>query len=232
MFERYTEPARRVVFFARYEASALGNAWIDGGHLLLGLLREGEGVSGRILARHGLRHHEVEDELRARRAGSERVSTSVDVPLAPDAMRALQHARAEADQARSPHIACEHLLLGVLDEGEGPGATILTARGLSADGVRDELRVEIGAKEADRSRPAFAKLADFLGQLQATGARFQVAAYAGDAVRVEVPLTGEIWVAIFFADGRVAVEVLSAQGIVEDESALARLLERLGGKEG
>ena len=49
MFERYTEQARRVVFFARYEASVCGGDAIDSGHLLLGLLREGQGLAGRIL---------------------------------------------------------------------------------------------------------------------------------------------------------------------------------------
>jgi ATP-dependent Clp protease ATP-binding subunit ClpC len=229
MFERYTEQARRVVFFARYEASAFGSTAIDTGHLLLGLLREGKGMSSRILSRHGLTHHGVGEEIQARQGAQEAVSTSVDIPLATDAKRALQHAGAEADRMQAEYIGTEHLLLGMLDEGEGVGASILADKGLSADAVREEMRLTLGAGEASTPpRGAFSKLVGFLAQLEERGAGYRAAPYLHDAIRVEVAAPGEMWVATFFVDGRVAVEVLSALGGVEDESALARLLDRLG----
>jgi ATP-dependent Clp protease ATP-binding subunit ClpC len=227
MFERYTEQARRVVFFARYEASVCGGEAIDSGHLLLGLLREGQGLAGRILSRHGVGHDAVGKEIQARRGG-QAASTPVDIPLASDAKRVLQHAGAEADRMEAPHIGTEHLLLGMLDEGEGLAATILADQGLRADAVREEARLAVGTREAATPpRAAFPKLVAFLAQLQERGAGYRVAPYLADAIRVEVPAPGEMWVATFFADGRVAVEVLSALGGVEDESALGRLLDRL-----
>jgi ATP-dependent Clp protease ATP-binding subunit ClpC len=227
MFERYTERARRVVFFARYEASVFGGTSIDTGHLLLGLLREGQALTARILSRHGVRHRDVGREIEARQAAAREVSTDVDIPLAADAQRALQHAAAEADQMDAPHIGTEHLLLGLLDEGQGVGAEILAGKGLRADAVREELRLAAGAKAPAGRLPAFAKLVRFLTQLEERGAGFRVASYLEDAIRVEVTLMGEIRVATFFADGRVALEVFSAHGSVEDEEGLERLLERL-----
>jgi hypothetical protein len=123
MFERYTDRARRIIFFARYDASALASSSIDTEHLPLGLLREGAGIAGKP---------SNETSLPTSCYGSRR--------------RAAHH----------------------------------------------------------------------------------VSAFHQEAIRVEVALPEEKWVVTIFPDGRVAVEVFSASGAVDDESALARLLDRLG----
>jgi ATP-dependent Clp protease ATP-binding subunit ClpC len=82
MFERYTDRVRRVIFFARYDASALASPSIDTEHLLLGLLREGAGIAGKIFKRNKLTYEVVRREIEARGRLQTPTSTSVDMPLA------------------------------------------------------------------------------------------------------------------------------------------------------
>lgn len=116
MFEHYTERERRVIFFARYEASVLASSMIDTEHLLLGLLREGGGLAESILRRSGITHGFVSKALRAASAGDAPISTSLDIPLSPAARRALECAIEEAERLGSPHIDTEHLLVGLLQQ--------------------------------------------------------------------------------------------------------------------
>ena len=81
MFERYTERARRVLFFARYEASQLGSISIETEHLLLGLIREGKGLTSRIFARSHLSLENIRKEIEGRTVFREKVSTSVELPV-------------------------------------------------------------------------------------------------------------------------------------------------------
>src|SRR5512141_1825372 len=81
MFERYTERARRVLFFARYEASQLGSISIETEHLLLGLIREGKGLTSRIFARSHLSLENIRKEIEGRTVFRETVSTSVEKPI-------------------------------------------------------------------------------------------------------------------------------------------------------
>src|SRR5260370_969020 len=83
MFERYTERARRVLFFARYEASQLGSISIETEHLLLGLIREGKGLTSRIFARSHLSLENIRKEIEGRTVFREKVSTSVENTVRP-----------------------------------------------------------------------------------------------------------------------------------------------------
>jgi len=133
MFERYTDRARRVIFFARYDASALASSSIDTEHLLLGLLREGAGIAGKIFKRNKLTYEVVRGEIEARGRLQAPTSTSVDMPLSPEAKLVLQHASEEAERMDASHIDTEHLLLGLLRESECLAADILTSKGLHLD---------------------------------------------------------------------------------------------------
>lgn len=139
MFERYTERARRVLFFARYEASQFGNRSITPEHLLLGLLREGKGLTSRLLARSNLTIEELRDELVARIPVAEKFGTSVEVPFDPQAKRVLQFGAEEADRLLHNDIGTEHLLLGVLREETSGAAQVLLGRGLSLESVRYQI---------------------------------------------------------------------------------------------
>jgi ATP-dependent Clp protease ATP-binding subunit ClpC len=231
MFERYTDHARRVIFFARYEASALGSSSIESEHLLLGLLREGGGIVGTILQRSRITEDVVRKEVESRRAPHEPTSTSVDMPLSSETKSALQHAADEAGQEQAEHIDGPHLLLGLLREPESLAAGILNSNGLRLEDVREEVRLRAPASESPaRPKEAFPKLADLLRQLEDHRASYHVSPYQEDAVRVEVSLTDERWVVTFFADSRVKVDVFSPTTSVQDEGALTSLLRRLQSK--
>src|SRR5271156_5965997 len=139
MFERYTEKARRVIFFARYEASQFGSPDIETEHLLLGLLREDKALTNRFLrTRHsevGAIRRQVEGHTTIR----EKVSTSVDLPLSDECKRVLAFAAGEAEVLGHKHIGTEHLLLGILREEKCFAAEILRERGLQVKTIRQEL---------------------------------------------------------------------------------------------
>jgi quinol monooxygenase YgiN len=139
MFERYTERARRVLFFARYEASQLGSPAIETEHLLLGLLREGRGLASRICDQVHLDAMAVHVEIYDAAADRPRIATSVEIPIAKAAKAALEHAAEEADGLRHTHIGTEHLLLGLLRHPESAAGAILTRAGLTVWGVRSSI---------------------------------------------------------------------------------------------
>src|SRR5690349_21009903 len=99
MFERYTERARRVLFFARYEASEIGTGGIEPEHLLLGLIREHKGVAYRMLQQAQVSLERLRSDVTGRMSTpAEKLPTSVEVPFSGAAKRTLQFAAAEADR--------------------------------------------------------------------------------------------------------------------------------------
>ena len=139
MFERYTEPARRALFFSRYEASSFGSWSIETEHLLLGVLREGKGIISALLAQAPMEFLSVRSELRSRTPEREAVSTSVEIPFSEDIKRVLQHAVAEAERLGHNYIGPEHLLLGLLREQESVAGRMLAEKGVNLTTVRDEV---------------------------------------------------------------------------------------------
>jgi hypothetical protein len=129
MFERYTEKARRCIFWGRYEASTDGSPTIECEHLLLGMLRENHSLLGDDV--DGAKFTEVL-RLEITRGRSERpaISTSVDMPLADDAKRVLTFGAEEAERMGHKHIGPEHLLLGMLREGGSLAARLLRQHGI------------------------------------------------------------------------------------------------------
>jgi ATP-dependent Clp protease ATP-binding subunit ClpC len=139
MFERYTERARRVLFFARYEASQLGSVTIETEHLLLGLIREGKGLTSRIFARSHLSLEHIRKEIEGRTIFREKVSTSVEIPFSTETKRVLQFAAEEADRLLHNYIGTEHLLLGLLREERSVAALILIEKGMRLSSVREDV---------------------------------------------------------------------------------------------
>ena len=138
MFERYTEKARRVIFFARYEATQYGSPYIETEHLLLGLLREDKALANRFLRTHGV-VESIRQEIESRITIRERISTSVEVPLSTECKRVLNYAAEEAERLNHKHIGTEHLLLGILREEKSFGAELLQERGLRLATLREEV---------------------------------------------------------------------------------------------
>src|SRR6202521_2060566 len=145
MFERYTEKARRVICFARYEPSQYGSPYIETEHLLLGLLREDKALANRFLRTHGS-IESIRKEIESRLTVRERISTSAEVPLSQECKRILNFAAEEAERLGHKHVGTEHLLLGVLREEKSYGAEILIERGLRLSTVREELQRSAGEK--------------------------------------------------------------------------------------
>src|SRR4051812_48727993 len=139
MFERYTERARRVLFFARYEASQLGSLSIDTEHLLLGLLREGKGLTSRLFGRANLSLEGLRRDIESRVIFHKRVSTDIEIPFTEAAKRALQSAATEADRLLHNYIGTEHLLLGLLNDPDSGAGQILTRHDLRLAAVRDDI---------------------------------------------------------------------------------------------
>ena len=138
MFERYTEKARRVIFFARYEASQFGSPYIETEHLLLGLLREDKALTNRFLRSHAS-VESIRKQIEGHTTIREKVSTSVDLPLSNECKRVLAYAAEEAERLSHKHIGTEHLLLGLLREEKCFAAEILHERGLRLSAIREEL---------------------------------------------------------------------------------------------
>jgi catechol 2,3-dioxygenase-like lactoylglutathione lyase family enzyme len=138
MFERYTEKARRTIFFARYEASQFGSPEIEPEFILLGLLREDRALSARFLpslnTTEGL-HREIE---RHRRPG-EKIPTFADLPLSNECKHVLANAAEEAELLGHGYIGPEHLLLGILREEQSFAAKLLQRNGVDIQVVRKDI---------------------------------------------------------------------------------------------
>ncbi|MGH9902489.1 MAG: Clp protease N-terminal domain-containing protein, partial [Pyrinomonadaceae bacterium] len=162
MFERYTEKARRVIFFARYEASQFGAPAIEPEHLLLGLMREDKTLTSRFLQwRADGSLEAIRKEVEGRAPLREKISTSVELPLAPETKRVLAFAHEESDRLQHRHIGTEHLLLGLLREERSMAAEILYERGLRLNAVREEVARATGADPRASQKKETPHLAEF-----------------------------------------------------------------------
>jgi ATP-dependent Clp protease ATP-binding subunit ClpC len=152
MFEKYTEKARRVIFFARYEASQFGSPYIETEHLLLGLLREDKALTNRFLRGHA-QVEAIRKQIEDHTVMREKVSTSVDLPLSNEGKRVLGYAVEEAARLSHQHIGTEHLLLGLLREENSFAAQLLKERGI----VLLQIREELSAKAHESSAPTLGR---------------------------------------------------------------------------
>jgi hypothetical protein len=144
MFERYTEKARRAIFFARYEASQFGSPVIDTEHLLLGILRETTQVTRMLPAGAP---ETIRAQIDARFEIREKVSNNVDLPLSNASKRVLAYGVEEAERLNHRHIGSEHLFLGLLREENSLAAKLLEPFGVKLEQFRTKVEV-IGAYEA------------------------------------------------------------------------------------
>ncbi len=145
MFERYTEKARRSIFFARYEASQCGSPRIETEHLLLGILREDKRVTS-VLCQEIDACEAIRKAVEAQTKRGERIPTAVDVPLSPESKQILNLAAESADRLGHRHVECIHLILGMLRVEKCTAARLLGAHSV------DERKVE--ATISERADPA------------------------------------------------------------------------------
>jgi hypothetical protein len=172
MFQRYTEKARRTIFFARYEASQFGSPYIETEHLLLGLLREDKALANRFIRSHAA-VESIRTQIEAHTTLGEKVSTSVDLPLTHECKRVLVYGAEEAERLKHEHIGTAHLLLGLLREKECFAAQLLHERGLTLDSVREQVQ-QSETPIAQGGSPSFARLDQWFAGLEARGGNFTV----------------------------------------------------------
>jgi ATP-dependent Clp protease ATP-binding subunit ClpC len=136
MFEKYTEKARRVIFFARYEAGNFGSSEIDSEHLLLGIARE----CSELFQSLGLAPEDIQCRIREHApVGEKTIPTSADLPFSAAAIAALEAAAVASEQSGRRHIGPEHLLLGLLRQESSLAARILANAGVMFEGARQNL---------------------------------------------------------------------------------------------
>jgi ATP-dependent Clp protease ATP-binding subunit ClpC len=144
VFERFTERARQVVVLAQDEARALGHNYIGTEHILLGLLREEEGVAARVLESLDVTAEEVRAQVkRLIGQGDEEIVTG-QIPFTPRAKKVLELALREALSLKHSYIGPEHILLGVARENDGVAARILLDFGADAETIRAQTMAMLG----------------------------------------------------------------------------------------
>jgi uncharacterized protein YbbC (DUF1343 family) len=148
MFERYTEKARRVIFFARYEASHFGASMIEPEHLLLGLSREDKPLFARFLTDGKRSLESIRGQVEQHSSSRERIPCVVELPLSEESKLALTYAHEESLGLGDRHVGTEHLLLGLLRLEGSLAAQILFELGLRIDAMRDVLAEKVEAPRA------------------------------------------------------------------------------------
>ena len=180
MFERFTDRARRVVVLAQEEARTLNHDYIGTEHLLLGLIHEGQGVAAKALESLGISDEAVTqrtDEIVGR---GTKPARSGHIPFTARAKKSLELSLREALQLGHNYIGTEHILLGLIREGEGPGAQVLTGLNADLDTVRERV-VELvrghqgkelpGLRSGKGGRVKRRMLAEILAHVQSIDAR-------------------------------------------------------------
>ncbi len=145
MFNRFTERARKVILLAKEEAKRFNHDYIGTEHILLGLIREGEGVAAAVLQNLGLSSDQIRLEVEKLVQLGPSTIVSGDIPFTPKAKKVIELAMDEARNLGHNYIGTEHLLLGLIREGEGIAAQVLVNLGLDLGKVRQEVMELLGS---------------------------------------------------------------------------------------
>ncbi|MDD5595192.1 MAG: ATP-dependent Clp protease ATP-binding subunit [Candidatus Omnitrophica bacterium] len=145
MFNRFTERARKVIILAKEEARRFNHDYIGTEHILLGLIREGEGVAAAVLQKMGVSLENIRLEIEKLVQPGPTTQIIGDIPFTPRAKKALELAAEEARALGHNYIGTEHLLLGLIREGEGVASQVLLNLGLDLERVRNEVMELLGS---------------------------------------------------------------------------------------
>jgi len=145
MFNRFTERARKVILLAKEEAKRFNHDYIGTEHILLGLVREGEGVAAVVLQKMGLNLPQIRSGIEKIVKPGPSTVLSADIPFTPKAKKAIELSGEEARALGHNYIGTEHILLGLIKEGEGIASQILMDMGLDLDKVREEIIELLGS---------------------------------------------------------------------------------------
>jgi ATP-dependent Clp protease ATP-binding subunit ClpA len=171
MFERFTDRARRVVVLAQDEARMLNHNYIGTEHVLLGLLHEGDGVAAKALESLGISLEAVRQQVEEI-IGQGQQAPSGHIPFTPRAKKVLELSLREALQLGHDYIGTEHILLGLIREGEGVAAQVLVRLGADLNRVRQQVKqtLHTGQGEAAEAVPLRGPVVReiWLGEIQST----------------------------------------------------------------
>jgi len=145
MFNRFTERARKVIILAKEEARRFNHDYIGTEHILLGLIREGEGVAAAVLEKLGISLENIRLEIEKLVQPGPTTQIIGDIPFTPRAKKALELAAEEARSLGHNYIGTEHILLGLIREGEGMASQVLLNLGLDLNRVRNEVLELLGS---------------------------------------------------------------------------------------
>jgi uncharacterized protein (TIGR03435 family) len=152
VFERYTAAARRALFFARHEAEHFGSVSVESEHLLLALIRETGGTVSRLLSRANIAPEAIRRDIDGLKRRPQQGPPPDENRYGEEANRILRLASEEANRLLHPDIDTEHLLLGIIRDGNSVAASILATHGMRINKVRDEI-VLIHSEQAAAPRP-------------------------------------------------------------------------------
>jgi ATP-dependent Clp protease ATP-binding subunit ClpC len=186
MFEKFTDRARRVVVLAQEEARMLNHNYIGTEHLLLGLIHEGEGVAARALESLGISLEDVRRNVEEVVPRGEH-QLSGHIPFTPRAKKVLELSLRESQQLGHGYIGTEHILLGLIREGEGVAAQVLVKLGADLNRVRQQVllllrggeREEAAETEAGGQWEAAGGLAGTEPEVRVVGSPAQLAEILG-----------------------------------------------------
>ena len=152
MFEKFTDKARKVMSLAQEEARSLGKMYVGTEHLLLALIKEGDGIAAQALAKLDVTYEETLVTVRSISTEETESTPGGHIPFTPRAKRVLEDAYRETMTHGQTYIATEHLLLGIVAEGDGRAMTALSRMGVSGDAVRDSVNelISNGADGGER----------------------------------------------------------------------------------
>ena len=169
MFERYSDKARRVIFFARYEASQYGSRCIETEHILLGILREDHELMGKVLGPERA-ENQIRVEIEEVITIGKRLSTVVEVPLSQESTKVLRLAGEEADGLGHHYVETGHILIGIMRVEGSLAARILMERGVKLEFVRERIVKASGTGDVEvrlqTSEEAKVTLYGFLASLE------------------------------------------------------------------
>jgi ATP-dependent Clp protease ATP-binding subunit ClpA len=186
IFERFTEPSRQVVVLAQDEARRLKHNYIGTEHILLGLLREEEGLAARVLESLGITPEEMRARV-ARIVGEGDEVASGQIPFTPRAKKVLELSLREALSLGHNYIGTEHILLGLVRENEGVAARILLEFDADAEKVRNEIIRTLAAEgHGGRTHPRHLSRFGFAGREREDGWEFRIEPVPGGSAETRV----------------------------------------------
>ncbi len=215
MFERFTERARSAVVLAQDEARRFDHDYIGTEHLLLGLLADGEGLAALVLRDAGLTLRAAQTDVDAI-VGRGSGAPSGHIAFTPRAKKVLELSLREALALAHNYIGTEHILLGLIREGDGLAAQILTQRKIGLEALRQQVLSRVGAASGPAERPARRAYTPAADEIVAAAQQLAGGAAVGSHHLLE---------ALARSDGSMAAQALSDLGV--DPDALSARLEAL-----